>query len=129
MNPLVKIPTNLSVDNATLLSARKRRCVGKEVASEAANNGPMDAHERLVTRVADEQDDILGTIQLVDGDPRLEDRLFEQLVDLLVEGMFLDLRERYLGGSIERDAYVDQLGDLAERCRSAGLLPLPSRQA
>lgn len=87
----------------------------------------MDAHERLVTRVADEQDDILGTIQLVEGDRQLQDRLFEQLVDLLVEGMFLDLREQYLGGSLGRDGYVDQLADLAERCRSLGLLPLPSR--
>lgn len=87
----------------------------------------MDEHERLVTRVADEQDDILGTIQLIDGDAQLRDRLYEQLVDLLVEGMFLDLREEYLDGTIDRDAYVRQLADLAERCRSMGLLPLPSR--
>lgn len=101
--------------------------MGKEVVCGATNNRPMDAHERLATRVADEQDDILGTIQLVDGDDALQDRLFDQLVDLLVEGMFLDLREGYLAGSIEREAYVDQLSDLAERCRSRGLLPLPSR--
>lgn len=87
----------------------------------------MDEHERLVTRVADEQDDILGTIQLIDGDAQLRDRLYEQLVDLLVEGMFLDLREEYLDGTIDRGAYVRQLADLAERCRSMGLLPLPSR--
>ena len=93
----------------------------------AAKNGRMDAHERLATRVADEQDDILGTIQLVDGDDALQDRLFDQLVDLLVEGMFLDLREGYLAGSMSREVYVEQLGDLAERCRSWGLLPLPSR--
>ena len=87
----------------------------------------MDAHERLVSRVADEQDDILGTIQLIDGDDRLQDRLFEQLVDLLVEGMFLDLREEYLEGALGRAAYVEQLAGLAERCHSMGLLPLPSR--
>src|SRR3546814_9314991 len=87
----------------------------------------MDAHERLVTRVADEQDDILGTIQLIDGDEQLQDRLFEQLVDLLVEGLFLDLREQYIDGSLGRDAYVAELAALAERCRSMGLLPLPSR--
>lgn len=87
----------------------------------------MDAHERLVTRVADEQDDILGTIQLIDGDRQLQDRLYEQLVDLLVEGMFLDLREEYLEGTIGREHYIEQLADLADRCRSTGLLPLPSR--
>ena len=88
---------------------------------------PMDAHHRLVTRVADEQDDILSTIQLVSGDDELEGRLFEQLVDLLVEGMFLDLREQYLAGDISREAYVADLGAMADRCRAAGLLPLPSR--
>ena len=88
----------------------------------------MDAHQRLANRVSEEQDDILGTIQLIGGDPRLESRLYEQLVDLLVEGMFLDLREEYLGGAMGRDQYVTELSDLADRCRRAGLLPLPSRQ-
>ena len=101
--------------------------MGKEVACGAAKNAAMDAHERLVTRIADEQDDILGTIQLIDEDRQLQDRLFEQLVDLLVEGMFLDLRESYLDGTVSRDDYIDQLSDLAERCRAMGLLPLPSR--
>lgn len=101
--------------------------MGKEVVCGAANNGSMDAHERLSTRVADEQDDVLGTIQLIDGDPALQDRLFDQLVDLLVEGMFLDLRETYLDGTISRDDYVAELAELAERCRAEGLLPLPSR--
>ena len=87
----------------------------------------MDAHRRLVTRVADEQDDILATIQLVSGDDVLRDRLFEQLVDLLVEGMFLELRKEYLDGDLAREEYVSALSDLAERCRHAGLLPLPSR--
>lgn len=87
----------------------------------------MDAHERLVTRVAEEQDDILGTIALVDGDPELQKRLFDQLVDLLVEAMFLDLRDEYLGGTMDRDTYVDSLSGLADRCRQAGLLPLPTR--
>ncbi len=89
----------------------------------------MDAHQRLVSRVADEQDDILSTIQLVSGDPVLEDRLFDQLVDLLVEGMFLDLREDYLEGDLERDQYVEFLAGLADSCRTAGLLPLPTRHS
>jgi hypothetical protein len=87
----------------------------------------VDAHERLMHRVGNEQDDVLGTLQLVQGDDLLEDRLFDQLVDLLVEGLFLDLRHQYVAGEIEREDYVDELGDLAELCRVAGLLPLSRR--
>jgi hypothetical protein len=87
----------------------------------------VDAHDRLIERVAAEQDDVLCTIQLVVGNDELEARLFEQLVDLLVEGMFLELRRSYLHGAIERDDYVKELSALADRCRGAGLLPLPSR--
>jgi len=89
----------------------------------------VDAHHRLVERVDQEQDDVLGTLHLVAGDPLLEDRLFDQLVDLLVEGLFLDLRQRYLDAALSRDSYVDELGHLADLCRSAGLLPLPTRDA
>ena len=78
-------------------------------------------------RVEQEQDDVLGALQLVRGDELLEDRLFEQLVDLLVEGLFLELRQRYLGGDVVRDDYVEELARLADLCRDAGLLPLPSR--
>ena len=78
-------------------------------------------------RVAAEQDDVLCTIQLVRHDPELGDRLFDQLVDLLVESMFLDLRRAYLGGELTRDDYVVELGAMADRCRSVGLLPLPTR--
>ena len=78
-------------------------------------------------RVGHEQDDVLGTLQLVRGDELLEDRLFDQLVDLLVEGLFLDLRHQYMAGELEREAYVDELATLADRCRSAGLLPLSRR--
>ncbi len=90
---------------------------------------PVDAHERLVQRVSQEQDDILGTLQLVRGDELLEGRLFEQLVDLLVEGLFLDLRQKYLEGDVEREGYVEELAGLADLCRDAGLLPLPMRDA
>ena len=78
-------------------------------------------------RVGQEQDDVLGTLQLVRGDDVLEARLFEQLVDLLVEGLFLDLRQRYLAGTVDHDGYVEELAQLADLCRDAGLLPLPSR--
>jgi len=95
----------------------------------AANQVPVDGQDRLIERVVAEQDDVLCTIQLVQGNTALEGRLFEQLVDLLVEGMFLDLRRSYLRGELDRESYVDELSRLADRCRSAGLLPLPSRTA
>jgi hypothetical protein len=89
----------------------------------------VNGHERLLRRVSVEQDDVLATLQLVRGDELLETRLFAQLVDLLVEGMFLELRHDYLAGDLERDVYIAELGILAEMCRSAGLLPLPGRDA
>ena len=89
--------------------------------------GVVDAHDRLVQRVDQELDDVLGTLQLVRGDDLLEEHLFEQLVDLLVEGLFLDLRQRHLQGSVAREDYVEELALLADLCREAGLLPLPSR--
>ena len=78
-------------------------------------------------RVESEQDDVLCTIQLVSGDEDLEGRLFDQLVDLLVEGLFLDLRRAYLAGDVDRDTYVAELSAMADSCRHVGLLPLPSR--
>jgi maltooligosyltrehalose synthase len=89
----------------------------------------VDAVERLVQRVSIEQDDILATLQLVRGDDVLEERLFEQLVDLLVEGMFLELRQQHLDGAITPEAYIDELRTLAAMCRGVGLLPLPSSDA
>ena len=91
------------------------------------NTVGVDTQNRLIERVGAEQDDVLCTIQLVEGDTALQVRLFDQLVDLLVEGMFLDLRRGYLAGDIDRDRYVDELAALADQCRNAGLLPLPTR--
>lgn len=102
---------------------------GQEIRGAARNHQDVDAHERLVQRVEAEQGDVLATLQLVRGDAALEDRLYEQLVDLLVERMFLDLRQRYLAGAVEREAYVDELTSLADQCRGVGLLPLPSRES
>ncbi len=87
----------------------------------------MNGHEDLLRRVCDEQDDVLATLELVRGDDALEARLFEQLGDLLVEGMFLDLRQQFLAGSLPREAYLIELASLGELCRGAGLLPLPGR--
>jgi hypothetical protein len=80
-------------------------------------------------RVAREQDDILCTIQLVAHDTALQARLFDQLVDLLVESMFLDVRRAHVAGEIDQQRYVKELAELALHCRDAGLLPLPSRNS
>jgi hypothetical protein len=79
-----------------------------------------------MSRVSQEQDDVLCTLQLVHGNDALEARLFEQLVDLLVESTFLELRQSFLDGTMDRGTYVSELADLAKQCRHAGLLPLPS---
>lgn len=86
----------------------------------------MEAPDTLADRVAVEQDDVLITLQLVRGDAALEDRLFDQLVDLLVEGLFLDLRRRHEAGELDRERYLMELGTLAGQCRAAGLLPFAS---
>src|SRR4051795_12552834 len=70
----------------------------KGTALDTAKSWVVDAQNRLIDRVSSEQDDVLCTIQLVEGDQGLQGRLFDQLVDLLVEGMFLDLRRAYLAG-------------------------------
>ena len=108
-----------SVDAGTGRSRRPGRVV--------TNLRDVDAHDRLIARVASEQEDVLCTLQLCGHDDELRDRLWGQLVDLLVEGMFLELRRAYLRGELDREAYVDQLTTAAERCRSVGLLPLPAR--
>jgi hypothetical protein len=87
----------------------------------------MDAHERLMDRVASEQDDVLCTLPLVGHDEDLADRMWGQLVDLLVESMFLDLRHDFLTGTLDRTTYVAGLTELADHCRAVGLLPLPTR--
>ncbi len=101
----------------------------QEIGAVMGKQCSVNAHQRLVHRVEAEQDDVLATLQLVQGDAALEGRLFAQLVDLLVEGMFLDLRQRYLDGQMEREVYVDELSTLADLCRRPGLLPLPTRDA
>jgi hypothetical protein len=92
----------------------------------AANQQSVEAHARLMQKVAAEQEDVLSTLLLCTDDAAVADRLWGQLVDLLVEGMFLDLRHGYLAGEISRLSYLQDLGALAGRCRDAGLLPLPA---
>jgi hypothetical protein len=87
----------------------------------------VEAHDRLAARIRQEQDDLLATLQLVQDDPMLADRLWSQLVDLFVESAFVDLRREMLAGDRDRLDYLEELTDLADRCRAAGLLPLSTR--
>ena len=87
----------------------------------------MHDHERLVAQVEGEQDDVLAAIPLVTGNDALEDHLFNRLVDLLVERAFLSLRAAQLDGEMSPDEFARASANLAEGCRRAGLLPLPSR--
>ncbi len=89
----------------------------------------MDAQERLGRQVEQELDDVLATLQLVHGDDLLEGRLFEQLVDLLVERLFLDLRRHHREELVEQDAHLARVAGLAAQCRAVGLLPLTPREA
>ena len=87
----------------------------------------MNADEPLAYEVWGDQDDVLASLALVRGDRALEERLFGQLVDLLVEGMFAELGQRFRDGVVERDDYIVELRALVQMCRSADLLPLRGR--
>ncbi len=88
----------------------------------------MAATDPLRDQVRAEQEDLLATVAFV-ADRELVARVWGRLVDLLVEGLFLDLRAEYLDGTLDRVAYVAALDDLAIRCHRVGLLPLPSLRA
>jgi hypothetical protein len=88
----------------------------------------VDSHDQLVARVDADLDSLLAVLWLVPERNELTERLWGQLVDLLVEAMLLDLRGEVLAGRIDRQRYAIELDSLASRCRAAGLLPLRARR-
>jgi hypothetical protein len=76
----------------------------------------------VAKRVASETSDVLATIPLVSGNPHLTDHLFQQLVDLLLEGVLVDLRTQLSDGAITAGEYAGELAALASQCRVVGLL-------
>ena len=76
----------------------------------------------MARRVASDTDDVLATIPLVSGNNHLTDHLFDQLVDLLLEGMLIDLRRQMNEGFLSSTDYGEELAVLAAQCRAAGLL-------
>ena len=77
---------------------------------------------RVAERVDVDIDDVLATLPLVHDNGRLTDRLFDQLVDLLLESSLLDLRARLLEGDLSAADYGHELAELARQCRTVGLL-------
>jgi hypothetical protein len=86
-----------------------------------ANNLDMETRE-VARRVAAETQDVLATISFVRENPPLTERLFDQLVDLLLEGVLVDLREQLSSGLLTATEYASELTTLAAQCRTVGLL-------
>jgi hypothetical protein len=76
----------------------------------------------VAKRVANDTADVLATLPLVTGNEHLTDHLFSQLVDLLLEGMLVDLRVQLAEGVIGSGEYASELATLAAQCRAVGLL-------
>lgn len=76
----------------------------------------------LVTDVDRELDDALSTLWLVRGNSQLSERLFEQVVDLLLERILLDLRTELVAGTMTANGFAAELAKLADQCRAVGLL-------
>jgi hypothetical protein len=79
----------------------------------------------VAKRVAKDTQDVLATIPLVEGNEYLTDHLFDQLVDLLLEGILVDLRTRLVDGALAPILYEVELAQLAAQCRAVGLLSRP----
>ena len=76
----------------------------------------------VAKRVASDTQDVLATIPLVQGNEYLTDHLFDQLVDLLLEGALVELRHQVASGFLSPDHYAIELAELAAQCRAVGLL-------
>lgn len=80
----------------------------------------------VAARVSADTDDVLATIPLVANNPRLTGHLFDQLVDLLLEGVLVGLRSDLADGRISAQEFADELAALAAQCRTVGLLETSS---
>ena len=76
----------------------------------------------LATDVDRELDDALSTLWLVRGNDQLSERLFDQVVDLLLERILLDLRTALVAGKLTANTFATELARLADQCRAVGLL-------
>lgn len=69
-----------------------------------------------------ELDDALATLWLVRENDQLSGRMFEQIVDLLLERILLELRGELIVGHLTASRFANELARLAEQCRNVGLL-------
>src|SRR5206468_5211343 len=99
---------------------------GQEASVRLTNLSIMESTE-VAKRVANDTDDVLATIPLVRGNQQLTEHLFSQLVDLMLEGILVDLRTQLADGVISAAEYASTLSDLARQCRTVGLLQRASR--
>jgi hypothetical protein len=76
----------------------------------------------VASRVNADTDDVLATIPLVAGNEKLTGHLFDQLVDLLLEGVLVGLRSDLADGRLTAQEFADELATLATQCRRVGLL-------
>lgn len=83
----------------------------------------MDSYTGIRSRISQEQDDLLATIQLVHDNERLSTHLFDALVDRLVAGLFLDLRHQHSAGRLTDSELASELMELTLQCQAAGLTP------
>ena len=76
----------------------------------------------VAARVDADTDDVLATIPLVAGNERLTGHLYDQLVDLLLEGLLVSLRADLADGRLTPKDFAGELALLASQCRAVGLL-------
>ena len=76
----------------------------------------------IVNDVDQELDDALATLWLVRENDQLSARMYEQIVDLLLERILLELRSELVAGHLTASTFANELARLAEQCRDVGLL-------
>lgn len=79
-------------------------------------------HPTLASDVDHELDDALSTVWLVRDNEHLSTRLFDQVVDLLLERILLDLRSELVAGNVTATEFANEVARLADQCRSVSLL-------
>jgi hypothetical protein len=82
----------------------------------------METTTEVAKRVGEDIEDVLATLPLVRATETLTDRLFSQLVDLLLESTLVELRQLLDEGALTGAEYAAQLAELAGQCRAVGLV-------